>query len=77
MRATRPKHSELATSQRLKANTRAYTHQLVKRGTLAKIPCKCGSLRAEAHHHDYGNPFDVEWLCRPCHLELHAEARAA
>ena len=32
----------------------------------------CGkSERLQAHHHDYSKPFDVFWLCPPCHGKLH------
>jgi hypothetical protein len=73
MRATRPKHSELPDQARIKANTRAYTHVLVKRGVLVKTKCACGSEKVEAHHPDYKNPRLVEWKCRPCHLKHHKE----
>lgn len=72
MRENRPKHSELSEDQRKKANTRAYTHQLIKRGKLIKQPCKvCGNVNSESHHEDYTKPREVIWLCREHHLELH------
>lgn len=30
-----------------------------------------------AHHHDYDQPLDIEWLCRPCHGKHHAENGSA
>lgn len=78
MRETRPKHSQLPDEQRKRANTRAYSKVLVKRGTLLKEPCSvCGSPESQMHHPDYSNPRLVEWLCRPCHLQHHVEERAA
>ena len=46
----------------------------VKRGKIEK-PELCSncqikpklSEQIEAHHKDYSKPFDVEWLCVPCH----------
>ena len=30
----------------------------------------CGDEQfCEASHTDYNQPLDVEWLCRPCHME--------
>jgi hypothetical protein len=61
-----------------KARTRSYTKMLVKRGTIKRAPCqKCGEVNSEVHHPDYSNPRLVEWLCRPCHLELHRLQDAA
>jgi hypothetical protein len=34
----------------------------------------CGSGKADGlhgHHTDYRKPFEVIWLCRPCHMEKH------
>ena len=28
---------------------------------------------AHAHHEDYSKPYDVVWLCPPCHRNLHNE----
>lgn len=25
----------------------------------------------DAHHNDYGKPLEVNWLCKPCHGEVH------
>ena len=35
---------------------------------------RCGSrYRIEAHHEDYFQPFEITWLCKPCHGERHRE----
>ncbi len=37
-------------------------------GEIKRLPCMiCGSLKSEAHHHDYSLPLDVTWLCRMHH----------
>lgn len=72
MRKNRPKHSQLSEDARKKANCRAYTHVLIKRGKLKKEPCKvCGSEKSESHHEDYSKPREVIWLCREHHLIYH------
>jgi hypothetical protein len=70
-RANRPRHSELSPIARAKANARAYTQVLLKRGELVKEPCRCGETNVEAHHPDYSQPRLVIWLCRACHRALH------
>ena len=56
--------------QKLKA--RHYANVRQRRGKLHPLPClRCGADKAEKHHPDYGQPFLVVWLCRPCHLLLH------
>lgn len=71
MRAKRPKHSELTNEEKKKLNCRSHTKMLLRRGTIVKLPCKCGSVKVEAHHTDYNNPRLVTWLCRPCHMKEH------
>ncbi len=44
-----------------------------RRGLLVEKPCeRCGAAEVEMHHADYAKPREVTWLCRPCHLALHA-----
>lgn len=72
MRLTRPKHSELKPEAKMKANARAKSRYLVKKGVIEKKACeKCGSPDTERHHDDYNKPNEVRWLCRPCHLGWH------
>lgn len=46
----------------------------LRSGRLKRQPCKCGALKVQAHHHDYSNPLDVEWLCDDCHRSEHRRA---
>ena len=71
MRKTRPRHSEMSAEQRQRANCRAYTNVLIRRGTLKKEPCCICAAPAQAHHPDYGNPRLVEWYCKLHHVEVH------
>lgn len=52
----------------------------IKAGLLVR-PKRCSrcreAKRIEAHHHDYGKPLVVEWLCKPCHAQADKERRAA
>lgn len=58
--------------KRKKSRSKAY--DAVRRGILIRKPCeKCGSENSEKHHEDYDMPLDVQWLCRPCHLDLHQQ----
>lgn len=80
-RSTRPKHSEMSDEARKKANCRAYTHVLIKRGHLKRKPCeRCGFDPAVPHHRNYDDPRDVEWLCdkrgNNCHRKEHKTERS-
>jgi hypothetical protein len=33
--------------------------------------CKEADHVIHGHHDDYSKPLEVEWLCQPCHQELH------
>jgi hypothetical protein len=40
----------------------------LRRGRLQKQPCLiCGNPKAQAHHHDYSKPLEIDWLCQVCH----------
>lgn len=56
---------------RIKQLGRDKVYYLV-RHNIEKRPCAvCGSENAQAHHHDYARPLDVEWLCPKHHAEAH------
>lgn len=69
MRRWRERNPEQA-----KANNRLV--MAIKRGHIERGPCvRCGSTKdVHGHHHsgyDRANWFNVEWLCRPCHVAEH------
>ncbi len=62
----------MTVEQRRKDNVRSHANTYKRRGIIVQQPCaKCGDPNSQMHHHDYGRPTDVEWLCSPCHLEWH------
>lgn len=68
----------LTPDQRRKDSARSYANTYLRRGLLQRQPCReCGAANAEMHHPDYAKPIDVIWLCRECHLALHAAERRA
>jgi hypothetical protein len=72
MREWRKTHL-LSEKARRKDITRSYAGVYKRRGKLVPKPCQmCGHKKVEMHHPDYGRPLYVFWLCRPCHLALHA-----
>jgi len=74
MRENRPRHGELSALQKLKSNARSYANVYLRRGKIKRRPCsECGSAEAQMHHEDYRKPLEVTWLCRACHLRMHAE----
>ncbi len=61
--------------QIIKTKCRAMFSSAVRRGKIIKENCfVCGNA-GEAHHPDYGKPYDVEWLCSKHHRELHVAQR--
>lgn len=55
-----------------KNRARGHVSYAVSIGSLVPQPCfKCDALPSDAHHEDYSRPFDLVWLCRPHHIELH------
>jgi hypothetical protein len=70
------KRHPLTQEQRRKNNARGKARRFWLRGKLRQKPCRqCGESRTERHHPDYARPLYVIWLCRPCHLMLHANKR--
>jgi len=56
---------------------RQAVHAAINRGELVRRPCAhCGAGKAQAHHHDYSKPLEVEWLCRACHDAEHRAHRS-
>ena len=57
----------------LKKRCRQQISNAITAGKIKRQPCMNGcKAKAEAHHSDYSKPFDVIWLCRPCHRAWHA-----
>ena len=73
MRGWRPAHP-LTPEQRMKDTARSYANVYRRRGNLVPEPCECGEEKVEMHHPDYQRPTHVQWMCRPCHLNLHQGA---
>ena len=52
----------------------------VKAGTLTRptacTRCALNTVKPEAHHEDYDNPLQVEWLCKRCHDYVHGRVRS-
>lgn len=64
---------------REKANAWSAVGNALIRGDLVKPTCceTCGvcNMRIHAHHEDYSQPLQVQWLCHECHMNLHAKKR--
>lgn len=71
------KANSLPDEERKRRNkVRIELNHAVRSGKVLKQPCnRCENDKAEAHHHDYNKPLDVEWLCRQCHRKEHTRLR--
>jgi hypothetical protein len=55
-----------------KVHARELLEYAVRHGKIKRLPCEvCGKIKSEAHHDDYSKPYDVHWLCRKHHNEIH------
>lgn len=64
-------------AERHKNNIRRKTRRAIESGLLIRQPCRdCGAAKVQAHHTDYSKPFEVQWLCPPCHYAEHHPASA-
>lgn len=72
-RAPRRYGTKDAARYRDKDAVRNKTKVLVKKGEIPRVDeCElCGSRKPEIHYRTYETPFDIEWLCRPCHAKTH------
>lgn len=57
--------------ERIRARQRVHYHK--KQGNITPGTCEmCGTDKSiEAHHPDYSEPLEVDWLCSVCHREIH------
>lgn len=56
----------------VKKNAREKVRQAIRAGKLDKKPCEqCGDPDSQAHHYDYYEPLEIQWLCRRCHNTRH------
>jgi transcriptional regulator with GAF, ATPase, and Fis domain len=62
-------------NEHTKVRARAAAQYAIGTGRLQPQRCSCGATKVDAHHDDYQRPLDVTWLCRACHLSLHAALR--
>ena len=68
------KTHKLSPAQKKKEIARAYTKVYLKRGKITKENCSvCGDLNSQIHHLNYDKPLLIQWLCRPCHLNMHKQ----
>lgn len=57
---------------KIKVSARQKVKTAIRSGKLFKKPCEvCGSIKSEAHHSDYNQPLNVNWLCSFHHKEWH------
>lgn len=57
--------------EKKKEKCRQQTRQLIRSGKLKRQPCEVCGARAELHHNNYNDIYDIKWLCKKHHRELH------
>ena len=63
-------------ANRWKLEARWRANRKKESGKIPVMPCStCGNPKAEMHHSDYSKPFEIIWLCRKCHVNIHREMR--
>ena len=83
-RYRRPPHSAEVRAQRQlqkkryrlrhpeKVRARDALTNAIYEGRITRLPCEvCGHRDSHGHHDDYRKPFEVRWLCRTHHNEVH------
>ena len=44
----------------------------IRDNRLKRQPCRiCNAPNGEAHHLSYDDPYNIDWLCKACHITLH------
>jgi hypothetical protein len=77
MRFHRPPYSSLSPEARRRANMRAHTNVLIRRGSLVPQPCACGTTKVLALHRTYTDPRDVAWACATCAPDVRRQIERA
>ncbi len=57
----------------MRHRARELIKRAIRSGTVIRMSScsNCDNKNPEAHHDDYTKPFDVRWLCKRCHMQLH------
>jgi len=60
--------------EKVKAQRKVFS--ALRNKTLFKKPCEvCGSNLTQAHHGNYQDPLNINWLCKQHHMEADLERR--
>lgn len=44
----------------------------IRDNRLKRKPCRlCNSPNGEAHHLSYDDPYNIDWICKSCHVKIH------
>jgi hypothetical protein len=71
-KAVEKRMSKWRSSHPEKRKAHSCVSNAIRDNRLTKKSCRiCGSVNSEAHHLSYDDPFNVDWLCKPCHVSLH------